>query len=95
MNIQPLFDRAVLKDITNDHQTISGITFQTAKQDVRRARVLFVGTGAHDNGTFIPMNVKPNDVVYFEPFTACKFILDGEELLLIKQTDILAKEVNK
>ncbi len=93
MKIKPLFDRVLAKPIKENTTTKSGISLSfTNDTNVKKAKVVSVGTGIFEDGTFIKMHLKENDVFYYEEHTVCKMFIENVEHILIKQTDILAIE---
>lgn len=91
MNLKPIFDRILAKEIVENNQTKSGISLgQTNRTSVKKAKVLKTGEGIFEEGTFIEMLVRPGDEIYFEEHCAVRFFIEGQEYFLIKQTDILA-----
>lgn len=92
MNIKPLGDRIVVKPIEKEEKTASGIVLpDTAKEKPQQAKVLAVGAGRIlDNGTRVPVDLKEGDKVLFAKYAGTEFKLDGEELLILSERDILA-----
>ena len=89
MTIKPLFDRVVVKEIELA-QTSSPLILKTSGEDKPLVgTVLFVGDGTNDEGKQIPMQVKKNDKVVFSKYCAVSIKLDGEELFVLRQSDIL------
>lgn len=91
MNIRPLADRLVVRRIEEDTKTAGGIIIpDTAKEKPQRAEVLAVGPGARDaNGNVIAMDVKVGDVVLFTKWGGSEVKIDGEELLILKESDVI------
>ena len=91
MNIKPLADRLVAKRIEEDTTTAGGIIIpDTAQEKPQRAEVLSVGAGARDaNGNVIPMDVSVGDTVLFTKWGGNEVKLDGEELLILKESDVI------
>lgn len=93
MNIKPLFDRVIACPIKNENTTKSGISLTTTQDtSVKKAKIVAVGTGCFEDGVFIEMKVKVNDIILYEEHTTAKIYIENEEYILIKQTDILAVE---
>ncbi len=94
MNLKPLGDRIVLKVIeTVEEKTASGIVLpDTAKEKPQQGEVLAVGPGRIlDNGERIPMEVAVGDKVIYSKYAGTEVKIDGQELLIISERDILAK----
>lgn len=93
MKIKPLFDRVLAKPIKENTTTKSGISLNfTNDTNVKKAKVVSVGEGIFEDGNFIEMQLKENDVFYYEEHTVCKIIIENIEHILIKQIDVLAIE---
>ncbi len=87
MNIQPLADRVLIKPTPAEEKTLSGIIIpDSAKEKPLRGTVLAAGKGTKDE----EMVVKENDVVMFGKYAGTEIELDGEKLLIMCQSDILA-----
>lgn len=91
MNIQPLGDRIVVKVLDQVEKTKSGIYVpDTAKDKPQEATVLAVGPGArNDKGERIPMDVKVGDRVVFSKYGGSEIKIEGEEVLILSERDIL------
>jgi chaperonin GroES len=92
LNIKPLADRVVLKVLEAEEKTASGIVLpDTAKEKPQQGKVLAVGPGkVADDGKAIPMSVKVGDTVLFAKYAGTEVKYKGEELLILKESDILA-----
>lgn len=91
MNIKPLFDRVVLKIEKEQTTNIGGIFLpDMSKEKSQIATVVAVGKGGNIDGKDVVMQVKEGDRVLFSKFAGTEFKYNGEDLLIIKQTDILA-----
>lgn len=92
MNIKPLGERIVIKVLESEEKTKSGIVLpDTAKEKPQMGKVLAVGSGKLlDNGQRAPMDVKANDKVLFAKYAGTEVKLDGEEYMVLKESDILA-----
>ena len=87
MKIQPLADRVLIKPTPAEEKTLSGIIIpDSAKEKPLRGTVLAAGKGTKDE----EMVVKENDVVMFGKYAGTEIELDGEKLLIMRQSDILA-----
>ncbi len=90
--LRPLGDRVVIEPIPREDMTKSGIVLpDTAKEKPQEGKVLAVGPGAFDNdGKRIAIDVTTGDKVLYAKYAGTEFKLDGEELLIVSQKDILA-----
>lgn len=91
MEIKPLFDRVVLKIEKEQTPNVGGIFLpDISKEKSQIATVVSVGMGGNLDGNQIEMQVAVGDRVLFSKFAGTEFKYKGEDLLIIKQTDILA-----
>jgi chaperonin GroES len=92
MNIKPLGERVVLKVLEGEERTKSGIVLpDTAKEKPQTGKVLAVGSGKiMDNGQRVTPDVKVGDKVLFAKYAGTEVKLDGEEYMVLKESDILA-----
>ncbi len=91
MTIKPLFDKVVIKAIEASERTASGIVLPgAAKERPQLAKVLAVGPGGELDGKQIKMVVKEGDTVLYSKYSGSEFKLDGEEVVIVRQSDILA-----
>lgn len=93
MNIKPLGDRVIIKPIAEDITTKSGIVLPETveKEKAEKGEVLAVGPGrVLDNGQLAPITVKVGDKVMFKKYSPDEIKVDGQELLIISEGDILA-----
>ncbi len=91
MKFRPLHDRVVVRRIEDDTKTKGGIIIpDTAKEKPQQGEVVAVGPGAVDErGNVQPLDVKAGDRVLFGKWSGTEVKLDGEELLIMKESDIL------
>ena len=91
MKFRPLHDRVVVRRIEEDERTRGGIIIpDTAKEKPQQGEIVAVGPGAPDDkGNVQPLDVKPGDRVLFGKWSGTEVKLDGEELLIMKESDIL------
>ena len=89
--IRPLHDRVVVKRSSEEEKTASGIIIpDTAKEKPIQGEVLAVGKGAVlEEGKLRPMDVKVGDVVLFAKYAGTEVKIDGEDLLIMRETDIM------
>jgi chaperonin GroES len=90
--IQPVGDRVIVKPAGKEDVTRSGIVLpDTAKEKPQEGVVIAVGTGKRlDSGERAAMEVKVGDTVLFAKYGGTEFKLDGEDLLVLRESDILA-----
>ncbi len=93
MKIKPLGDRVVIKVIEDEEITKSGIVLpDTAKEKPQQGEILAVGTGKTlDSGEKVPLEVSEGDVVIYSKYAGTEVKLEGEEVLILSERDILAK----
>ena len=91
MQIKPLHDRVVVRRLEEDTKTPGGIIIpDTAKEKPMQGEVVAVGPGARDDdGDRIEPDVKPGDTVLFGKWSGTEVKIDGEELLIMKESDIM------
>ena len=91
MAFRPLHDRVLIRRLESDSKTAGGIIIpDTVKEKPVQAEVVACGTGTRDeSGKLIPLDVKAGDVVLFSKWSGTEVNLDGEELLVIKESDIM------
>ncbi len=91
MKFRPLHDRVVVRRIEEDERTAGGIIIpDTAKEKPSQGEVLAVGPGARDEkGKTVPLDVKPGDQIIFGKWSGTEVKIDGEELLIMKESDIM------
>ena len=91
MKLKPLADRVVIKMLESEETTKSGIILTgNAKEKPQVAEVLAVGPGGNVDGKEIVMYVKAGDKVITSKYAGTEIKLDGEELMVVKQGDVLA-----
>ena len=91
MKFRPLHDRVLVRRVEQDERTKGGIIIpDTAKEKPSEGEVIAVGPGARDEqGKIQPLDVKPGDRILFGKWSGTEVKLDGEELLIMKESDIL------
>ena len=92
MKLKPLGDRLVVEPSKQDETTASGLILpETAKEKPQQGTVLAVGPGRRDDdGDRIEMDVEVGDVVLYAKYAGTEIKIDGEKLLILKESDILA-----
>jgi chaperonin GroES len=88
---RPLHDRVVVKRINPDTKTKGGIIIpDTAREKPQQGEVVAVGPGGRDEaGKLIPIDVKVGDKVLFGKWSGTEVVLDGDELLIMKESDVM------
>ena len=96
MNLQPLGDRLIVEVLEEEETTVSGIVLpDTAKEKPQRGRVLSVGPGSrNDKGDIVPMDVAEGDEVIFSKYGGTEIKVEADEVLILRESDVLAKVVN-
>jgi len=91
MKFRPLHDRVVVKRIEAEEKTTGGIIIpDTAKEKPMEGEVIAVGPGArNEQGQLVPLDVKQGDRILFGKWSGTEVKIDGEELLIMKETDIM------
>jgi chaperonin GroES len=91
MKFRPLHDRAVVRRLEAEEKTAGGIIIpDTAKEKPMEGEVIAVGPGARDEaGKLVPLDVKEGDRILFGKWSGTEVKLDGEELVIMKETDIM------
>ncbi len=92
MGYRPLGDRLLVKPNTSEETTKSGIVLpDSAKEKPQEGKVIAVGAGGKDeNGKLIPMELKAGDAVLYSKYSGTEVKIDGDEHLIIKESDVLA-----
>ena len=93
MNLKPLGDRLIVKVVEEEETTASGIVLpDTAKEKPQRGKVLAAGDGkVGDDGKRVPIDVSAGDEVLYSKYGGTEITVDGEDLLVLRETDVLAK----
>lgn len=91
MNIKPLGDRIVMKNLEAEESTKGGIILtNSAKEKPQMAEVLAVGPGGNIDGKEIKMYVTPGQKVIYSKYAGTEVKLDGQEYIIVRQNDVLA-----
>ena len=91
MTIKPLFDKIVIERIESQEKTASGIVLPgSAQEKPEQARVIAVGPGGIIDGKEVTMQIKVGDIVLFNKYAGNDFKLDGKEVIILRQSDVLA-----
>src|SRR5437764_7696541 len=92
VNLTPLHDRVIVKRIEEKETVKGGIIIpDSAKEKPMEGEVIAVGSGKREKGELIPLDVKPGDRVLFGKYGGTEIKLDGEEYLILREEEILAK----
>ena len=92
MDLKPLGDRVIVEVLDEEETTISGIVLpDTAKEKPQRGNVLEVGPGRYEDGKLVPLDVTKGDEVIFSKYGGTEVKVGGEEYLILRESDILAK----
>ena len=97
MKFRPLHDRVVVRRIEEETKTAGGIIIpDTAKEKPMQGEIIAVGPGARDeSGKLVPLDVKKGDKVLFGKWSGTEVKIDGDELLIMKESDILGRDRGK
>lgn len=91
MNVKPLGDRVVIRNVETEETTKSGIILTgAAKEKPQMAEVIAVGPGGNVDGKEITMHVMPGQKVIYSKYAGTEVKIDGKELIIVRQSDILA-----
>jgi chaperonin GroES len=92
MNLKPLGDRLIIEVLEEEQTTASGIVLpDTAKEKPQRGRVLAVGKGRYEDGKLVPIDVEVGDEIIFSKYGGSEIKVDGDEVLILRESDVLAK----
>jgi chaperonin GroES len=91
MKFRPLHDRVVIRRLEQEEKTAGGIIIpDTAKEKPQEGEVVAVGPGARDEkGTLQPLDLKAGDRVLFGKWSGTEVKIDGEELMIMKESDVM------
>jgi chaperonin GroES len=92
VNLTPLHDRVVVRRIEEKESVKGGIIIpDSAKEKQQEGEVIAVGAGKREKGERIPLDVKPGDRVLFGKYSGTEIKIDDEDLLILREEEILAK----
>jgi chaperonin GroES len=97
MNLKPLGDRLIVEPLEEEQTTVGGIVLpDTAQEKPQRGTVLAVGPGARntETGDRIPLDVAEGDVVVYSKYGGTEIKVEGEDYLILRESDVLAKVVS-
>ena len=91
MKFRPLHDRVVVRRVESDERTAGGIIIpDTAKEKPQEGEIIAVGAGARDeSGKIVALDVKAGDRILFGKWSGTEVKIDGEDLLIMKESDIM------
>ena len=91
MAFRPLHDRVLVRRVEADEKTKGGIIIpDTAKEKPQEGEVIAIGTGTRtEDGTITPLDVKAGDKILFGKWSGTEVKIDGEDLIIMKESDIL------
>jgi chaperonin GroES len=92
MNVKPLADRIIIKPLEADQKTAGGIIIpDNAKEKPQKGEVMAAGPGkVADNGQKIAMSLKKGDKVLYGKYSGSEVTIDGEEYIIMRESDVLA-----
>ena len=91
MKLKPLGDRVVVKPIEQEEMTAGGIVLpETAKEKPQRGKIVAAGPGRVEDGKRVELDVKEGDTVLFAKYAGTEIKIEGEKVLILKESDILA-----
>ena len=94
MELKPLGDRVIVEVLDEEETTISGIVLpDTAKEKPQRGRVLATGPGRYEDGKLVPLDVVEGDEVVYSKYGGTEVTVGGDDYLILRESDILAKVV--
>jgi chaperonin GroES len=92
MKLKPLGDRLLVQPVEEEETTASGIVLpDTAKEKPQKGKVLAVGDGKLEDGKRIPLDVAEGDEVLYSKYGGTDITVEGEDLLVLRESDVLAK----
>jgi len=95
MNLKPLGDRLVVKAIEAEQTTVGGLVLpDTAQEKPSRGTVVAVGDGRYEDGKRVPLDVAVGDEVIYSKYGGTEIKIDGEDLIILRESDVLAKAVS-
>jgi chaperonin GroES len=96
MKFRPLHDRVVIRRVVEEGKTAGGIIIpDTAKEKPMEGEIIAVGPGARDEaGKLIPMDLEKGDRILFGKWSGTEIKLDGEDLLIMKESDVMGVVVD-
>ena len=94
MKLKPLGDRVIVEVLDEEETTISGIVLpDTSNEKPQRGRVLATGPGRYEDGKLVPLDVVEGDEVVYSKYGGTEVTVSGDDYLILRESDILAKVV--
>ena len=94
MGLAPLGDRVIVRPLDAEDVTESGLVIpDTAQEKPQRGEIVAVGSGRVEDGQRVPLEVAAGDIVIYAKYGGTEVRVDGEDLLVLRESDILAKVV--
>jgi chaperonin GroES len=94
MNLKPLGDRLIVQAVEEEETTTSGLVIpDTAKEKPQKGKVIAVGDGPIEDGERRPLDVSEGDEVLYSKYGGTEIKVDGDDLLVLRESDVLAKVV--
>src|SRR5512144_271195 len=91
LKVNPLADRVVIRPLEETEQMRGGLYIpDTAKEKPQQGEIVAVGPGRFDEGKRVPMDVKVGDKVLYGKYSGTEVTIDGEQLLILRESDVLA-----
>ena len=91
VTVGPLADRVVVRSLEDAERTRGGLFIpDSAKEKPQRGEIVAVGPGRFDEGKRVPMDVKVGDKVLYGKYSGTEVTIDGEQLLILRESDVLA-----
>ena len=91
MHFRPLHDRVLVRRIDAEEKTSGGIIIpDTAKEKPQQGEIIAVGPGRFEKDKRVPMDVKVGDKVLYGKYSGTEVTIDGEQLLILRESDVLA-----
>ena len=89
--VKPLADRVVIKAMEESEQMRGGLYIpDTAKEKPQQGEIIAVGPGKYEDGKLVPMGVKVGDKVLYGKYSGTEVTIEGEQLLILRESDVLA-----
>ena len=89
--VSPLADRVVIKALEESEQMRGGLYIpDTAKEKPQQGEIVAVGPGKYEDGKLVPMTLKTGDRVLYGKYSGTEVTIDGEQLLILRESDVLA-----
>ena len=91
MNIRPLYDRILVRRVKEEEKTAGGLYIpDTAKEKPQQGEVVATGPGRTEDGKRVALEVKVGDKVLYGKYSGTEVTIEGEQLLILRESDILA-----